>query len=105
MSQTAKGTVSSQGQNRFIARFVMPNGQVRTYNAAVNPPITNMTVNTATLTWSDDDQLVGADSYTGTVGTDLNITLGKGPTIKGTLQQPVNPTQAIVGNGDWAMTM
>ncbi|EKM51153.1 uncharacterized protein PHACADRAFT_263150 [Phanerochaete carnosa HHB-10118-sp] len=105
MSQTAKGTVTSQGPNRFLARFNMPNGQVRSFNASVNPPTTTIVINTATLTWSDEDDLVGADSYTGTVGTNLDIALGKGPKITGSLQQPVDPTTAIVGNGDWAMTM
>ncbi|EKM51143.1 uncharacterized protein PHACADRAFT_263134 [Phanerochaete carnosa HHB-10118-sp] len=104
MSHTAEGTIRAQGPNRFVANFIMPNGQLRSFVASIDPPTDNITTSTATLTWSDDNQLNGQDRYSGTLGADVTITLVRGPTMKGTLQEPVDPTQAIVGNGYWIIS-
>lgn len=99
-----EGTIQSTMQDRFLARFIMPDGRMRTFDTSIDPPVTNMTINAARLSYDNDDQLTGSDSFKGTVGTVLTITLDKGPKMSGPLQEPVSPTQAAVGSGDWAET-
>lgn len=102
MSKTAKGTVVANQQNRFEAKFTV-DGSTRTFTATNNPPVPKFKVDNATLAYNDEDELTGTDNYYGTVGTNFEITLNKGPTITGKLVDATVPTISINGGGPWGM--
>ncbi|EKM51149.1 uncharacterized protein PHACADRAFT_199982 [Phanerochaete carnosa HHB-10118-sp] len=104
MSQTAKGTVVANQQDGFQATFTTADGFTRTFSATINPTVGEFKIDNARLAYNDEDQLTGTDNYYGTIGTDLNITLGKGPTITGRLVIPIDPTNSINGSGPWGMS-
>lgn len=96
---TVTGTVVASVQNVFEATFVI-DGAKRTYNGTINPAVSKFNVDPATLTYDDDDQLTGTDSYHGTIGTDLKLNFDKGPTITGKLENDIAEA-SIDGGGPW----
>ncbi|EKM51148.1 uncharacterized protein PHACADRAFT_199981 [Phanerochaete carnosa HHB-10118-sp] len=104
MSKTAKGTVVANQQNTFQATFTTADGFTRTFSATINPPVPKFRIDDANLTYNDEDQLTGTDNYYGTIGTDIDIALAKGPTITGKLVNPMVPTNSIIGGGPWGMS-
>jgi hypothetical protein len=99
---TAPGTLIRNNANRITALFVIDDLQY-SYSAIVSPSIQPFTSQTATVEYSDVDDLTSTRAYNGKIGTNtFQLTIDNGPTIKGNLDLPgVDPASSVNGTGAW----
>lgn len=100
---TAKGTLKSLNGSKFVAIYIIDEIQY-IYSGNITPNVGAFTVNKATLTYDDKDQLTGTRSYTGQVGiTKVTFDIRNGPVAAGSLPDDghVDPASSVVGAGSW----
>lgn len=99
---TAPGTLIRNSASRITALFIIDDLQY-SFSATVSPSIQPFTSQTATVEYSNPDDLTSTRSYSGNIGTDtFKLTLHNGPTLKGQLNPPgVFPASTVDGTGVW----
>ncbi|EKM51145.1 uncharacterized protein PHACADRAFT_263139 [Phanerochaete carnosa HHB-10118-sp] len=100
MAMPVVGSARTPMATLFQAKFTV-NELLRTFNASLNSNIL-FSSDIAMLTYGKEDDLTGDDTYTGTAGATLEVNLGKGPKITGTIVPPFDPPIPISGGGTWA---
>ena len=104
LSGTLKTAGSAAASNDFDAQFTDSAGINHrfTFNALPDQPKFTAKVE---LTFDTEAQLTGTRFISGTVGkSKVNLTLGNGPTIKGTLEVSIGVVSLFNENGQWAST-
>ncbi|OTA98298.1 hypothetical protein M426DRAFT_116968 [Hypoxylon sp. CI-4A] len=99
---TAAGYVSRVSANRIVLAFII-DGLQYTFGASISPPIQPFSTQSATLTYSAAEDLAGARSFNGHIGTEsLSLTFDNGPKVDGQLNAPgIDPASTASGSGAW----
>jgi hypothetical protein len=98
---TAPGYFKSyNSDSKVVGVFTISDGN-HYFTGSISPAI-NFASTHAELTYDNLEQLTSTRTYSGTVGkTKLSLTLSNGPTISGTLDNPINPAVTASGAGTW----
>ncbi|KAH9480013.1 hypothetical protein JR316_0006610 [Psilocybe cubensis] len=105
MSQmTANGCIQSDSPSTFTAIFMLTSGQQATFIGSFVPSVQTFICDTATLTYTNEDDLISSRDFSGPLGSnDFTLTFTNNVIISGTLNQPIFPPNNIAGDGFWTI--
>ena len=104
LSGTLKSVGSGASSNYLVALFTEPIGINHQFTFGAPRDLPKITAKVE-LTFDTEDQLTGTRFISGAIGdSEVNLALGNGPTIKGTLEVSNGEESSINGNGQWAST-
>ena len=104
LSGTLKSVGSGASSNDLVALFTESTGINHQFTFGAPPDLPKITAKVE-LTFDTEDQLTGTSSIIGTIGdSEVNLALGNGPTIKGTLEVSIGVVSSFNENGQWAST-